>query len=272
MTPDRRTAGVTTTPTVPNREATTAPTDTFMVATADQRRQRIGLILDGMIGQQDKLLRLVSEAKEAKDHLALGYPSWTAYVAEEFKERLAQLNRDDRRSAVFALTATGLSTRAIAPIVNVDHTTVVRDLMHVAPPVEVVGLDDQVVHVAPSDRPEDVNSATTPAVAMPGWLKTALADHPHPTTSVVGIDGKTYRSAAPTKKSTGPRRRPLPDSCRDLAHDLHRITARVNLIAADDRLEKNRDVVAARLRHELGRAITAAQSLMDLLTQEEADS
>lgn len=296
MTPDIRTAAVATAA-VPNREATTAPTVTVAssVATAEQRRKRIGLILDGMIGQQDKLLRLVSEAKDNQDHLALGFPSWPAYVTQEFGGRLAQLNPADRRSAVLALTETGMSTRAIAPIVGVSKSTVQNWTVE-APtkPDTVTSLDGR---QRPSSQPAVTSSTrddpwtkyfpdpqeradvqamsagsdeqfeeALAAARAQGDLSRANVIRNIPSTVVRDL------AAASTKKSTGPKRRPLSDSCRDVAHDLHRITARVHLIAADDRLEKNRDVVAARLRHELGQAITAAQSLVDLLADEDVES
>lgn len=232
------------------------PGDAVSLATAEQRRLRIGLLLDGIIGQQDKLLRLVAEAKDNKDYVALGFPSWPAYVTQEFGGRLAQLNPADRRSAVLALTETGMSTRAIAPIVGVDHSTVQRDLVHVAPPARPEGID-------PGD-PRAVEVAVTGAMKF-------LADNPMPTKTIIGTDGKSYARTERTQ-STSPKRRPLPDTARDLAHDIRKVTLRVDRVAADERLARNRDAVAGRLRADLERTIVAAQLLVDLLSQEEADS
>jgi hypothetical protein len=47
---------------------------------------------------------------------------------DRFGEALARLGIDPRREVVKELTELGLSTRAIAPIVGVDQSTVVRDL------------------------------------------------------------------------------------------------------------------------------------------------
>jgi len=95
---------------------------------AEARRltTRIKLVFGSMLDQHDKLVELVEEAKTTSAHVALGYPSWPAYVSAEFGELQARLGIDDRRVLVGASTATGLPTRTIAEVVGVDHSTVVR--------------------------------------------------------------------------------------------------------------------------------------------------
>ena len=58
----------------------------------------------------------------------LGYASRTAYMADVFGDSPLRLERDARQELVADLSAQGMSTRAIAPIVGVGHKTVARDL------------------------------------------------------------------------------------------------------------------------------------------------
>lgn len=90
--------------------------------------ERIRLTAQTFAESRDRLMELVGEAKAGNAHLALGYDSWTAYLADVLGEEPLRLARDDRRELVGALSAEGMSTRAIAPIVGVNHSTVVRDL------------------------------------------------------------------------------------------------------------------------------------------------
>ncbi|MGI8716933.1 MAG: hypothetical protein ACR2JN_03795, partial [Lapillicoccus sp.] len=109
------------------------PTATVVPRSDAQRRcQQIQLLLESMTRQKEKILFLVTEAKEHDDRLVLAYPSWPAYVSAEFAAALTELTRDDRRWFAFALSETGMSSRAIAPIVGVTDRQVRRDVDQVA--------------------------------------------------------------------------------------------------------------------------------------------
>jgi len=90
---------------------TTAEITTTTEAKARRLTTRIKLVFGSMLDQHDKLVELVEEAKTTSAHVALGYPSWPAYVSAEFGELQARLGIDDRRVLVGALTATGLPTQ-----------------------------------------------------------------------------------------------------------------------------------------------------------------
>jgi hypothetical protein len=126
---------------------------------------------------------------------------------------------------VVRLADEGMSTRAIAPIVGADHVTVSRDI-----------------------------AASTVA--------NETVDEPAPTVLRIttGLDGRdrtTVISGAPRATP----RRGLPDVARDLGIDLRRLTERFERLAADDRLGRNKNEVAAHLRHHLAHAL---QVLTDL--------
>lgn len=59
---------------------------------------------------------------------ALGYRSAGEYISREFGGALHRLGVEARRGVVKELAEAGMSTRAIAPVVGTDQSTVTRDL------------------------------------------------------------------------------------------------------------------------------------------------
>lgn len=129
---------------------------TNSISEPDARRltERIRMLVGSVSDQLDKLAGLVAQARETSAHLALGYRSWTEYVAAEFADHPLRLDRDDRRQLVSSLAAEGMSTRAIAPVVGVHHDTVATDLAAVGNPTPgVTGTDGKTyARPAPDDR------------------------------------------------------------------------------------------------------------------------
>ena len=84
----------------------------------------------------DKLEEAIAEARDGGAWDLLGYSSWTAYVADVFKDEPMILQRDARREIVAQLAGEGMSNRAIGSVVGADERTVRRDLSgaaHAAP-------------------------------------------------------------------------------------------------------------------------------------------
>jgi hypothetical protein len=100
----------------------------FDRAAAERRAERIILRLDTIADNYAAVMPMIREAIEKRDDIALGYRSPGDYVSDRFGGALQRLGVDVRRAVVGELTAAGLSTRAIAPVVGVSHTTVERDL------------------------------------------------------------------------------------------------------------------------------------------------
>ena len=69
----------------------------------------------------------MAEAKQGGIHVALGFPSWTAYIADVFKDNSVRLKGEARRELVAYLSDEGMSNRAIAGITGTDQRTVRRD-------------------------------------------------------------------------------------------------------------------------------------------------
>lgn len=207
---------------------------------ASRRRDRIKLLLQTMVDNREKILSLITEARDGDDHLALGFKSWPEYVSTEFGGLLAQLTREDRREAVLALSATGMSTRAIAPIVGASDITVRRDL---AGATYVAPEPDYVTDEADAEFDGDLSRRHVAECLTPK--------------SVVGLDGKTY--TATTKSSR--RRKPLPDAFHDATYDLSRIATRLENLHQDDRFAGNREALR-RHRADLFRAQTILRRLI----------
>jgi hypothetical protein len=137
----------------------TADKQPLTTAEAERLTTRIGLKLGILADTYESVMPLIREAIDRNAHIALGYPSFGAYAAGRFSDSLSRLGVDMRRDVVKELTAAGMSTRAIAPIVGVSKDTVNRDQAAVS-------------HETPSSEDAAVTEITPD--------------------SVTGIDGKEY--------------------------------------------------------------------------------
>jgi predicted transcriptional regulator len=97
-------------------------------AAAERLDKRIRLLVGSINDSVSKLCDRVSEAKCGELHVALGFPSWTAYIADVFAPVHLALDRQERRELVGYLSGEGMSQRAIAATVGVDQKTVSNDL------------------------------------------------------------------------------------------------------------------------------------------------
>lgn len=115
-------------------------------AEAERLTMRIQLRLGTIADNYDAVMPMIREAIERDAATALGYKGVSDYIADRFGESLARVGMDMRGDVVKELTAAGMSTRSIAPVVGVSHMTVQRDLAVVtdvptARPARVVGTD-----------------------------------------------------------------------------------------------------------------------------------
>lgn len=208
-----------------------------------------------------KLQQLVSTAQDGQAHLALGYASWTAYIADVMGEEPLQLRgREERREVVSWLAGQGMSTRAIAPVVGASKDTVHRDLAaRVSDETPAEGSHLRESSPGPTFDPtpdwDPVNTET-------GEVRPRSGENPPH--SITGMDGKTYTRPEP-KEASKPQRRPLPDQFRDASVDLRKITERLERLVADDRFPRNREQVALIHQSDLSRASTALAKVIDAL-------
>lgn len=239
---------------------------------ATRRRDRIKLLLGTMVETKEKVLVLITEAKDGDDHLALGYRSWTEYVSTEYADLLADLNREDRRFAAFALSQTGMSTRAIAPILGVTQKTIVKDLQvipEVSPAArEFFDSDEEMAEVhrigdATVDEFEEALATARAEGDLSRENVAAKVDHLVAKTRIVtGLDGKNYTATtAISSKSKTRRRKPLPAAFHDATYDLSKVATRLENLHKDERFTDNREAVR-RHRADLFRAQTILRKLI----------
>jgi hypothetical protein len=105
--------------------------DAEVVPTLDQAAagrldKRIRLLVGTINDSITKLHELVQEAKYGDAHVALGFPSWTAYLADVFTVDV-RLERGARAELVGYLSGEGMSNRTIAEVIGVDEGTVRND-------------------------------------------------------------------------------------------------------------------------------------------------
>ncbi|MCU1614703.1 MAG: hypothetical protein JWO98_2243 [Frankiales bacterium] len=217
-------------------------------ASARRLTMRIRLQLDALAGNVEQVILLIDQAKTDKVHEILNYKSWTSYVAEEFGGQLARLTVADRQPVVEMLAGTGMSTRAIAPVVGVSHMTVARDLEQVSHGVTPAdaALPDQDLDtiLVMADATEDGLENALSSARAEGDLSREKVVEKFTSRTVTGTDGKTYSVPPPTPPK--PRRRPLSDAYFDAVYDLEKVLNRLTRLHADDRFLGSRDSLRGR--------------------------
>lgn len=76
----------------------------------------------------DYLTDLLIEAKAGEIHKSLGFPSWTAYLADRIKPFAAALDTGNRHALMVDLYRAGMSFRAVAEAVGTSKSSVGRQL------------------------------------------------------------------------------------------------------------------------------------------------
>ena len=224
--------------------------------------RRINSDLDGIASHYESVMPLIREALTRQAWAALGYNGPSDYIAAEFDGSMRGLPREVRQVVVAELSAAGMSTRAIAPVVGVDQATVTRDRAR----GDASASPEQSCSPEPFPEAETENpldgwstSATEALTKTTVTTKTAT----EPITPVVGIDGRRYPQRP---KTAEPRRSPLADSARTAGNDIRKSAERIQRVIGDDRFTANKEQVAAHLRGHLLFAIDALQDALDRLS------
>lgn len=195
---------------------------------AERLDRRIRLMVTTISANLAKITELIEEAKTGQIHIALGFQSWPAYLADALGGRL-ELDTDSRREVVALMSGAGMSNRAIAQAVGVTEGTIRNDKVR--------------NHYAP-DEPVEV-------------VEAEVVEEP---VRVTGLDGKTYnRTTAP---ATTQRRPPLPDLFPRPVDNLRRVTAQIEKLCEDDRFSRNASSLSMRYVGEITRARDALNRIL----------
>lgn len=156
-----------------------------------------------MRAAQEQIPRRIIDAYHRRAWVPLGYPSWESMIAAE--GLAIRLPRSESDRMILTYSAAGLSTRAIAPVLDISRETARRRLagdtsvspqtpatpvagpassgMAMQPkPAQDEAADDTAAHGGTEDSTATTSEGETPAIPRP---------------PVVGIDGKTYARPAP---------------------------------------------------------------------------
>jgi len=260
---------------------TTATVDTAKssrrLSTADAQRldQRIRLMANSIGESLSKLYGLIEEAKAGQIHMALGYASWTAYIAEACRINV-RIDRDQRREIVGWLSGQGMAQRSIAEVIGASVATVNADLQGVQnrTPDEPAEVEDHLVAAGyftdDQDAVDCLTMADIPADRFDSVLADARVQGDLSRQNVVdlcrksepksvGADGKSY----PRQRER--RRTPLIDDAGRLADDMRKLTNRIDKLLGDDRFPPNRGRIADRIRPYDEWLAQAAQQLHQAL-------
>ena len=206
-----------------------------------------------------KLQELVEEAQRGQAHVALGYKSWQAYIADVFGDEPMQLRApEERREIVQWLTAEGMSPNAIAPVVGVTRQRVSQIR------AEIQGASDLHPERGPLTlAPEEAEGHAESVNRGISYVQRMREERP----TITGLDGKTY--TRPEPHAARPIRRPLPDMIADALHELDKRADVLAALIQDDRFRANRETVAAR---SLAQAKKTANTLAGVLAAMQTNS
>ena len=218
---------------------------------AERLTARIADKLDTIADNLEQVLPLIGEALTRDAWKALDYASPTAYVSERFAASFQRLPIEIRRPVVAELSAAGMSTRAIAPVMGVSSGQAAKDLIASR-------------QVLPNEAPE----------TAPEWrgvnaeLQAAAADLPK-SDKITGMDGKQYTRPAirndPKPEPQAPRADPVPTQFTAAIVDLNKIMARLRRISENANFTKNKNQIATLHGSDLARTISELETLADSL-------
>ncbi|MGV7645792.1 helix-turn-helix domain-containing protein [Mycobacterium kansasii] len=95
---------------------------------AEKLDQRIQRMADTAARNLDTLAGLLSEAQAGHIHEALGFSSWTEYVADRLKPITKALGREELRALTVQLYDAGMSVRDTADATGQSKSTVQREV------------------------------------------------------------------------------------------------------------------------------------------------
>lgn len=256
---------------------TTASTEVAPITATDARA-----LTDQIKVAVEATWELVKRAYIERAWAALGYDGWDDYCTREFGTSRLRLPREERSEVVASLRESGLSTRAIAAATGLGATTVRRELGATAPngAVVVTGVNGKTY--APT---APISVVTNDYIAAEQGMSAALIEcsgckTDHDPNVITELDTETLlcpdcldEQDAPTadprpeaaQQPQTPRRRPITEAFDSATFNLKRSVETVTRLAADDRLEKNKDQISGANLSDLIRVRDAINDVINTL-------
>ena len=204
----------------------------------------------------------------------LGYGSWDEMREAEYADMGVVAPRADRPELVSRLRSKGLTQKQIGDTLGVHRETVAKDI--------AASMSDSDIEPEPITNSRGQQRPATYQRREPVNTETGEVSDDYPTEVLPAGSGEA--AASPTEGRGGtppaprpsvteparpeprkPQRRSLVDDARDAGQELRKATERLQRIASDDRLGRNKNEVAAHLRHHLEQALTVCQDLSNLI-------
>jgi len=92
---------------------------------AEALDKKIRAASDRLVTHRGKLIELLDEAARGEIHVALGFPSWTAWVKDAVQIQVT--DAEERKQWVQLMSGKGMSTRAIAGSLRISKSQAARD-------------------------------------------------------------------------------------------------------------------------------------------------
>lgn len=216
--------------------------------------ERICILLDSAASALDRLASLVNEAYAKRVDKALGYTSWAEYAEHEFSGHTVNLAAPIRRELVWRLSESGMSSRAIAPAVNVSRETTRRDI--------------QLTHNVSVDDPNAESTSEDYSVVGIDGRTRSYTPKPEPvvvdaTTGEI-LDGSECDEPEPVTLRKSPRR-PLTDQFTHAIVQLDKDVTALSRLIGDDRFNANKKNIALTHKSDVQRAVDRLTTVLDAL-------
>ena len=209
------------------------PDAIFTPTESERHTERTRLVATNYMEAREKLAELIAEGRRRQVWVGMKMRSLEEWLSATFSDTpLMRLSRDERKVIVADLAEQGMSSTAIAPVVGATDRTVRRDI----------------------ESRTNVRDGPRVVKSIDGVERTF---QPRPAPEPVTVDHGTGEIT-----QTKPNRKPITDTARDIGLDLNALTDRIDRLMSDDRFDRNRDDIAARLRHHIA-AATAALNTLD---------
>ena len=223
---------------------------------------------------------------------ALGYDGWDDYCTREFGTSRLRLPREERSEVVASLRESGLSTRAIAAATGVSEGTVRNALkegaQNYAPaPTAITGTDGKTyAPTAPKPAPaatelNDFIAEQGLADVVANGIECSCCEGSFDPDVITELDTETLLcpdcldewdtptadqpQPEPAQQPQAPRRRPITEAFDSATFNLKRAVETVTRLAADDRLEKNKDQISGANLSDLIRVRDAINDVINTL-------